>query len=54
MPQGYIIYISNYGTQNIYLPKLDRKMSIKEAAQLQSMQNLKKAMERIKIFCDKI
>lgn len=27
-------------TQNIYLPKLDRKMSIKEAAQLQSMQNL--------------
>ncbi len=29
-------------TQNIYLPKLDRKMSIKEAAQLQSMQKLKK------------
>jgi DNA (cytosine-5)-methyltransferase 1 len=27
-------------TQNIYLPKLDRKMSIKEAAQLQSMQKL--------------
>ena len=29
-------------TQNIYLPNLDRKMSINEAAQLQSMQKLKK------------